>query len=296
MWCRIHDSPHCYGFSLVGISTDNALNITASWWASCHKHALLWACLSSSVLPLVRLDLLKDRALWSRFCSYVGTCKLWSDRPVNLPLRSREQMVLLEPFSKLSFWSFNRSLGSSLLWIQFLFSIFPKLQTLKLIVMLIVQMSNTTLIFHLTSPIQSLSSLDLRTVPAQCARLLLFNVVIQRWPANSCQNQWLYRMLLPSFTLLHVAEQSLYYILWCCLFSQADLLVMSQLSTLSYSDLISNDFRSFHSLACVNTGSRTSLCQVLSRNIHVYLRLLRHHYVKCFFVHRYMSDYMIWLR
>lgn len=235
MWCRIHDSPHCYGFSLVGIGTYNTVNITASWWARCHKHALLWACLSSSVLPLVRLDLLKDRALWSRFCSYVGTCKLWSDRPVNLPLRSGEQMVLLEPFSKLRFWSFNRSLGSSLLWIQFLFSIFPKLQMLKLTVMLIVQMSNTMLIFHLTSPIQSLwalltSGLFQHSVLGCCCSTLLFNVD-QQIPAKisgftGCCSRHLHCCVWQC--------RSLYYILWCCLFSQADLLVMSQLSTVCH--------------------------------------------------------------
>lgn len=61
-------------------------------------------------------------------------------------------MVLLEPFSKLSFWSFNHPLGGSLHWIQF-FNILLELQALKLKI-LTVLMSNAThwSFFHLSIP------------------------------------------------------------------------------------------------------------------------------------------------
>lgn len=45
-------------------------------------------------------------------------------------------MVLLEHFSKLSFWSFNNPSGGSLHYIQF-FNILPELQALKLIILTI---------------------------------------------------------------------------------------------------------------------------------------------------------------
>lgn len=88
-------------------------------------------------------------------------------------------MVLLEPFSKLSFWSFNHPLGGSLHWIQF-FNILLELQALKLNIILMVLMSSATQTFFFSfehPPSKaSLSSLDCRIIPAQCAQLLFFHV------------------------------------------------------------------------------------------------------------------------
>lgn len=56
-------------------------------------------------------------------------------------------MVLLEPLSKLSFWSFNHRVGGSLHWIQ-CFNILLELQALKLTIILTVVIPHADLFFE----------------------------------------------------------------------------------------------------------------------------------------------------
>lgn len=86
-------------------------------------------------------------------------------------------MVLLEPFSKLSFWSFNHPLGGSLHWIQF-FNILLELQALKLIMILTVLMPHADLFLILSIPHPKFSELPLSTGPFQHSVLIFSNCML----------------------------------------------------------------------------------------------------------------------
>lgn len=86
-------------------------------------------------------------------------------------------MVLLEPFSKLSFWSFNHPLGGSLHWIQFS-NILLELQALKLIMILTVLMPHADLFLILSIPHPKFSELPLSTGPFQHSVLIFSNCML----------------------------------------------------------------------------------------------------------------------
>lgn len=137
-------------------------------------------------------------------------------------------MVLLEPFSKLPFWSFNHPLGGSLHWIHF-FQYSSWIASIKTYYNFDSAKSHMLIYFLFwASHIQS--SLSFPWAEDRSSTVCSASL-IACWPWSSCQNQWLHRRL-PHCLCCSVCGWhywSLCSVPWWRVFSHVDLLFPSQL-------------------------------------------------------------------
>lgn len=155
-------------------------------------------------------------------------------------------MVLLEPFSKLSFWSFNHPLGGSLHWIQF-FNILVELQALKLTIILTVLIPHADVFFILSIPHPKFFELPLSTGPFQHSVLsfstctLTMKFLPQSMASEDAAPLFVLLCVCGSSEICAVGFGGGYLAMWIC----SLLSYLAVLHCLPSSGLISNDFRFF---------------------------------------------------